>query len=101
VVTQVTDQQILDAKAWVDASGIGAEPASCATVAGVKRLVEEGVIARSDRVCGILTGHLLKDPDTVVNYHLGKLEGFDSRFANQPVRVAASLDAVLEALQSD
>jgi threonine synthase len=99
VVTQVTDQQILDAKAWVDAAGIGAEPASCATVAGVKRLVEEGVISSSDRVCGILTGHMLKDPDTVVNYHLGKLQGFDSRFANPPVRVEASLDAVLAAIQ--
>ena len=98
VVTQVTDQQILDAKAWVDASGIGAEPASCATVAGLARLVDEGVIRSDETVCGILTGHLLKDPDAVVNYHLGRLEGIESTHANAPVKVEATLEAVLEAL---
>jgi len=99
VVTQVDDQQILDAKAWVDAAGIGAEPASCATVAGIKRLVGEGVIQRGEDVCGVLTGHLLKDPDAVVRYHLGTLGGIESRHANAPVEVEATLEAVLAALE--
>lgn len=99
VVAQVDDQQILDAKAWVDAAGIGAEPASCATVAGIKRLVDEGIIRRDDRVCGVLTGHVLKDPGIVVDYHLGQLEGIESRHPNAPVSVEATLEAVLEALR--
>ena len=51
MVEVATDQEIMDAKAQVDASGIGAEPASCATVAGVKKLVEAGVIGAEEVVC--------------------------------------------------
>ncbi|TNE89779.1 MAG: threonine synthase [Deltaproteobacteria bacterium] len=91
VVAQVSDQEILDAKAQVDAQGIGAEPASCATVAGIKKLVAEGVIAPDAHVVGILTGHLLKDPDIVVGYHQSTLEGFDSPYANAPTRIGATL----------
>ena len=98
VVEQVTDQEILDAKARLDASGIGAEPASCATLAGLRKLVDGGVIGRADRVCGILTGHLLKDPEVVVGYHRGTLEGIRSTHANPPVSVPATLDAVVAAM---
>jgi threonine synthase len=100
VVEEVSDEEILDAKARVDAAGIGAEPASCATIAGLRKLVARGIIAPDARVCGILTGHLLKDPDVVVRYHRGELEGFRSRHANRPLRVEADLDAILEALSS-
>lgn len=99
VVEEVTDQEILDAKAQVDAAGIGAEPASCATVAGLRKLVAAGVIRPSDRVCGILTGHLLKDPDAVVGYHRGTLEGIVSNYANAPVSVDATLEAVTRAVR--
>ena len=83
----------------VDAAGVGAEPASCATVAGLKRLVAEGVIAPGETICGILTGHVLKDPDIVVGYHRGTLEKFTSTFANSPVQVEADLDAILEEIR--
>ena len=95
VVEKVSDQEILDAKAHVDAAGIGAEPASCATVAGARKLVAAGVIGRKQNVCGILTGHLLKDPDVVVGYHREGLKGIDSNFANRPVRVSADLESIL------
>ncbi len=98
VVEQVTDQQIADAKAQVDAAGIGAEPASCATVAGLKKLVEGGVIPRGATVAGVLTGHLLKDPDMVVNYHQDKLPGIEPSWPNPPISAAATLPAVLEAM---
>jgi len=94
VVTQVTDAQIMDAKALVDASGIGAEPASCATVAGTRRLVEEGIIPKDARVVGILTGHLLKDPDVVVNYHTGQLDGIPCTRSNAPVSAPADLEQI-------
>ena len=99
VVEDVTDQEIIDAKARVDACGVGAEPASCATVAGLRKLVAGGVIDPRASICGILTGHLLKDPDVVVRYHSGTLDGIVSREPNAPVRVAADLGAILEAIE--
>jgi threonine synthase len=101
LVEQVSDQEIMDAKAQVDAAGIGAEPASCATVAGAKKLVEQGVIKKDDKVCGILTGHLLKDPDAVVGYHKSTLDNIKSNFANAPISIAAELEAVLEVIRDD
>jgi threonine synthase len=100
VVEQVTDQEILDAKARVDAAGIGAEPASCASVAGVRKLVAAGVIDKSETVGGVLTGHLLKDPDAVVGYHRGELAGIKSTYANHPRSVKAELTAILEAIEN-
>ena len=69
VVTAVADREILEAKAVVDAAGIGCEPASAAAVAGVRRLVREGTIRKGQSVVAILTGHLLKDPGIVLEYH--------------------------------
>ena len=94
IVTEVTDDQIMDAKAIVDAAGIGAEPASCATVAGIRRLVQEGVIDPQQRVVGMLTGNLLKDPDIVVNYHMGELDGIESQRANAPISAPADIDEI-------
>ena len=99
VVEQVTDQEIMDAKAQVDAAGIGAEPASCATVAGLRKLVASGTIDPGSTVCGILTGHLLKDPDVVVGYHKGTLDGIDAQYANAPISVPDDLEAILAELR--
>ena len=100
VVEQVTEQEIMDAKAMVDASGIGAEPASCCSVAGAKKLVDSGIIRSDEFVVGILTGNLLKDPDTVVNYHLDKLndQGIKGNFKNSPVVIDATVEAVKKAI---
>ncbi len=99
VVEQVTDQEIMDAKAFVDASGIGAEPASCCSIAGARKLVRAGIIDKKERVVAVLTGNLLKDPDVVVNYHLGRLKGIKSRYANKPIMMESSLKAVREVLE--
>jgi threonine synthase len=66
VVAQVSDHEIMQAKAAIDRSGIGCEPASAATLAGVKQLVRSGTIKASDDVVCILTGHMLKDPEAVL-----------------------------------
>ena len=79
--------------------GIGAEPASCATVAGLRKLVDNGTIDPDSSVCGILTGHLLKDPDVVVGYHTGDLDGIEARYANAPISVPDDLDAILAELR--
>jgi len=99
IVTQVSDQEIMDAKAQVDAAGVGAEPASCATVAGLKRLVAEGVIRADESVCGILTGHVLKDPDNAVKYHRGTLDGIVSTYGNAPVPSESDVEAVLRVIE--
>ncbi|MDD6336960.1 MAG: threonine synthase [Lentisphaeria bacterium] len=101
VVEQVSEQEIMDAKAKLDAAGIGAEPASCCSLAGAKKLRDSGVIAPDEKVIGILTGNILKDPDAVVGYHQDTLMdhyGIRGTFANKPVVIPATLDAVRKAL---
>ncbi len=70
---QVSEQEIALAKAEIGAEGIGCEPASAATLAGLKKLVASGRITREERVVLILTGHTLKDPEYTINYHRGTL----------------------------
>ncbi len=69
VVTAVEDREILEAKAVIDAAGVGCEPASAASLAGVRQLVARGIIERDQRVVAILTGHILKDPGILLEYH--------------------------------
>jgi len=98
VVEQVSDQEIMDAKAVVDRCGVGCEPASAASVAGARKLVDVGVIDPGEDVVCILTGNLLKDPGATVNYHTGVIEGVSPKFSNTPVVVNADLASVEEAL---
>ncbi len=109
VVREVTEQEILDAKAQVGAGGLGCEPASAASVAGAKNLVSEGVIGRGERVVCILTGHQLKDPTATVAYHTTDQEQFNkvlgsrgvkrAAFANRAVTVNNDLDEIIKAIQ--
>jgi threonine synthase len=98
VVEQVTDSEILNAKAVVDHCGIGCEPASAAAVAGAKKLAEKGIIKRFDTVVCILTGNLLKDPDTTVKYHMGELSHYNPLFINSPITVEPDLDEIEKTL---
>ena len=61
LVEEVTDAEILAAKTIIDRSGLGCEPASAATLAGIRKLVGRGVMKRDESVVGVLTGNLLKD----------------------------------------
>ncbi len=96
IVIEVTDQEMLDARALVGRNGFGCELASAATVAGIKNLVQKGVITKDDTTVGILTGHMLKDPDTIINYH------HNSRniYANAPIVVENELQSILKTLSS-
>ncbi len=96
-VTSVTDDEIMEAKALIDRVGIGCEPASAASLAGVRKLVAEGQIDPCETVVGLLTGHVLKDTDAVVNWHLGP--GSDGReFANRPISIPATMGALEDVL---
>ncbi|HMQ51529.1 MAG TPA: threonine synthase [Anaerolineae bacterium] len=92
VSASVTDEEIMNAKALVDSTGIGCEPASAASVAGARKLVSAGVIRPDETVVGILTGNLLKDPTATVDYHTGAWPNAD--FANHPLELEATLAAV-------
>ncbi len=66
IALAVSDAEILEAKSVVDAAGVGCEPASAASVAGVRRLARDGVIAPGSSVVAVLTGHVLKDPEVLL-----------------------------------
>jgi threonine synthase len=70
---QVSEQEIALAKAEIGAEGIGCEPASAVTLAGLKKLVRGGRVAKGERVVLILTGHTLKDSQYTIDYHRGEL----------------------------
>ena len=97
VVERVTEQEIADAKAIIGADGIGCEPASAATLAGIKRLTTSGVIDASANVIAVLTGNVLKDPSYSIAYHTDTLEfgeaaapqRINGNFANRSVRISA------------
>ncbi len=87
---QVTEQEIADAKAVIGRCGIGCEPASAATLAGIRKLTASGAMRADADVVAVLTGNLLKDPDYIYRYHTGSLEDpggglLSSNFGNHPV----------------
>jgi threonine synthase len=109
LVRQVSDQEILDAKAQVGAGGFGCEPASAASVAGLRLLRREGVIAPEDCVVCILTGHQLKDPTTTVAYHSGDADQFGqvlgrqgvhaAPYANNPIAVENDIGKIIDVIR--
>ena len=105
VVEKVSEQEIADAKAIIGRCGIGCEPASAATLAGIKKLTASGVINETDDVIAVLTGNVLKDPDYIYQYHTGQLKdpegrNIDSRFGNKPIVAPNDADAIARILES-
>jgi len=96
VVREVSDEDILHAKAAVGRYGLGCEPASGASVAGLKLLRQQGVIGADERVVCILTGHQLKDPNVTVRYH----SEMEAELSNRPVEVPNEMSAIIEALEA-
>ncbi|HXW61309.1 MAG TPA: threonine synthase [Candidatus Acidoferrales bacterium] len=107
-IISVSEQELADAKAMIGRDSIGCEPASATTVAGIKKLVATGHIARTDDVIAVLTGHALKDPDYMIRYHEGGLSSdtggkrdlaFASALRNTPKHAAATKAAILSSLE--
>ena len=102
VVERVSEQEIADAKAVIGRSGIGCEPASAATLAGIRKLTAAGVISADSDVVAVLTGNILKDPDYIHQYHTGVLQTPDGNrimpnFGNAP-QVVANNPNLIEAI---
>ena len=101
VVEQVTDQEIMDAKAQIDARGIGCEPASACSLAGTRKLVDMGIIRPSESVVGILTGHVLKDPDATINYHRNALPHIHATYPNYLHQAEPSIEEISRILTAE
>ncbi len=110
----VTETEIAIAKAQIGAEGIGCEPASAVTLAGLRHLVRDGRVRRGDTVVLVLTGHLLKDADYTIAFHRGELltreeraimndeqRNDETRLLRAPLTLEAGADAVLRALDAD
>jgi len=103
VVEKVTEQEIADAKAVVGRCGIGCEPASAATLAGIRKLTAAGVIRRDSDVVAVLTGNVLKDPDYIHRYHTGVLSNprgmrIVPNYGNPPVLLPNDADRIVDFL---
>jgi len=110
-VEQVSEAEIAVAKAEIGADGVGCEPASAVTLAGLKKMVRTGFVRATDSVVLVLTGHVLKDPEYTIKFHRGDLsvprmadEKFRALTVQQrktPVVLDANPDAVLRAIEAE
>ena len=105
---QVSEIEIAQAKAEIGAEGIGCEPASAVTLAGLKRLVAQKFVKPDEVVVLVLTGNLLKDPDYTIEFHRGDLfkSGIGepaqralNSLRRPPIVLDATLDAVIRTLE--
>jgi threonine synthase len=107
-VEQVSEVEIALAKAEIGSDGVGCEPASAVTLAGLKKLVKQGFVKSGESVVLILTGHVLKDPEFTLQFHRGDLfTGSAHETAAKtlkpqqraPLVLDATVDAVIETLE--
>jgi threonine synthase len=92
VVRAVPDEAIVDAKALIGKYGLGCEPASAATIAGLQVLLAEKTIKPNETIACVLTGHSLKDPDVTVDYHKKK----SGKYSNPPVECPNDLREIIK-----
>jgi threonine synthase len=97
VVLSVSDEELLQAKAVIDAAGVGCEPASAASLAGLRQLIRRGIAQPSQRVVAILTGHILKDPALLLRFH--QETDPPPAGANRPVEIEPTLAALEQVLR--
>ena len=97
-VVSVADSAILGAKVILDREGIGAEPASAAGYAGLMQLWAQGLLPKSSRAAIILTGHILKDTETILKYHSGAMG--ESPYVNRIMSVMASTEEVKKIIET-
>jgi len=107
-VEQVSEIEMAMAKAEIGADGVGCEPASAVTLAGLKKLVKQGFVKPNESVVLILTGHVLKDPEFTLKFHRGDLfagtphekdAGSLAPLQRAPLVLDATVDAVAKTLE--
>ncbi len=93
IVLAVSDAALLASKAQIDRAGIGCEPASAATLAGLRALIADGLLSPKASVLAILTGNLMKDAEVIAAYHQPDPQG-ERPGANPPVTIDPTIEAV-------
>lgn len=100
---QVSEAEIAQAKAEIGAEGIGCEPASAVTLAGLKKLVQQKLVRPEETVVLVLTGNVLKDPEFTIDFHRGEMfksgSGDIRALQCPPLVLDATLEAVTKALE--
>jgi threonine synthase len=102
---EVSELEIAQAKAEIGAEGIGCEPASAVTLAGLKKLIKQGFVKPDETVVLVLTGNLLKDPDFTIEFHRGEMFASGeaasavASLRHPPIVLDATLDAVIRTLE--
>jgi len=104
---EVGEAEIACAKAEIGADGIGCEPASAVTLAGLKKLIRKGFVKRHETVVLILTGHMMKDPEFTLKFHRGDLFANDAQVScsmqalqRRPIVLDANPDEVVRLLET-
>lgn len=112
-VEHVSEREIALAKAEVGAEGIGCEPASAVTLAGLKKLVADGRVGPEETAVLLLTGHTLKDSEYTIRFHRGDLLTHEemasagaeraaiAKLQREPLVLEAEVDVVLRALEKE
>jgi len=100
VVEQASEEELMDACARADRTGLFTCPHTGVALAALDKLVQAGTITKSDRVVVVSTAHGLKFTESKVAYHTGTLEGISARWKNPPVKLAANLGGVVDALRA-
>lgn len=98
VVEQVSEEELANAAARGDRTGLYCCPHTGVALGGLIKLLEKGTIRSDERVVVISTAHGLKFSDFKVKYHMYELAEIDSRFVNPPIELESSYDAVLKAI---
>jgi threonine synthase len=110
---EVSELEIAQAKAEIGGEGVGCEPASAVTLAGLKKLVKQGFVKPEESVVLVLTGNLLKDPDFTMEFHKDEFHKGElpsekpntpqaaalAKLRHPPIVLDASLDAVIRTLE--
>jgi threonine synthase len=99
VVEQATEQELVDAAAAADGTGMYTCPHTAVGLAVLKKLVDRGVIEKRARVVCISTANGLKFTEFKVRYHERQIEGIVSHSANPPVMLPPDYDRVAAAIQ--
>eukprot|EP01084_Bolivina_argentea_P164349 285728_1 len=99
VVEEATEEELLDAAARADRTGMFNCPHTGVALAALTKLREKGVISPSDRTVVVSTAHGLKFSQTKVDYHASEIEGITSQYANPPTKVKDDFGAIADVLR--
>ncbi len=98
IVEQASEEELADAAAMADRTGMYSCPHTGVALAVLKKLVEKGVVPKEARTIVISTAHGLKFSEFKVGYHEGRLEGVNSRHANRPIELPPDVERVRKTL---